>query len=61
MRDFIERVVNEHDLNAIDEAVEEMVSLEYRGSGSEWLRLAPTSRPSARSTVGKPPSAPTGA
>jgi hypothetical protein len=41
MRDFIERVVNEHDLNAIDEAVEEMVSLEYRGSGSEWLRLAP--------------------
>lgn len=35
MRDFIERVVNAHDLSAIDEAVNGMVSPDYRGTGPE--------------------------
>jgi hypothetical protein len=41
IRDFIEQVVNEHDLSAIDKALNEMVSPEYRGTGSEWQHLAP--------------------
>jgi hypothetical protein len=41
MRDFIERVVNQHDLTAIDNAVDERVSPDYRGTGSEWQHLAP--------------------
>lgn len=41
MRGFIERGVNAHDLSAIDEAVNEMVSHDYRGTGTEWQRLAP--------------------
>jgi hypothetical protein len=36
MRKFIQRVVNEHDLSAVDE----MVSPEYRGTGADWEELA---------------------
>lgn len=35
--DYIMRVVNQHDLSAVDE----MVSPDYRGTGSEWQHLAP--------------------
>jgi len=37
IRDYIGRVVNEHDISAVDE----MVSPDYRGTGPEWQRLAP--------------------
>lgn len=39
--DFIEHVVNEHDLRAIDEALEHMVSRDYRGTGTVWQLWAP--------------------
>jgi hypothetical protein len=41
IRDFIERVVNAHDLKAIDQALDQMVSPDYVGTGSDWRRLAP--------------------
>jgi hypothetical protein len=41
VRDLIERVVNEHDLEAIDLALDQMVSRDYVGTGSDWHRLAP--------------------
>ena len=37
VRDYIRRVVNEHDIAAVDE----LVSPDYRGTGSDWQRLAP--------------------
>ena len=37
IRRFIQRVVNEHDVSGVDD----MVSPDYRGSGSEWQHLAP--------------------
>lgn len=37
VRDYIGRVVNEHDIAAVDE----MVSPHYRGTGDDWQRLAP--------------------
>lgn len=37
IRDYLRRVVNEHDLSAVDE----MVAPDYRGTGPEWQRLAP--------------------
>ena len=37
IRDYIGRVVNEHDISAVDE----MASPDYRGTGPEWQRLAP--------------------
>jgi hypothetical protein len=37
IRDYIGRVVNQHDISAVDE----MVSPDYRGTGPEWQRLAP--------------------
>jgi hypothetical protein len=37
IRTFIQRVVNEHDLSAIDD----LVSAQYRGTGPDWQRLAP--------------------
>lgn len=41
VREFIERVVNEHDLDAIDDALASMVSRDYRGTGSVWQEWAP--------------------
>ncbi len=40
IRDFIERVVNRHDLEGIDQALDQMVSGDYVGTGSDWGRFA---------------------
>ena len=37
IRHYVGRVVNEHDISVVDE----MVSSDYRGTGSEWHLLAP--------------------
>jgi SnoaL-like domain len=41
IRDFIGRVVNAHDVGAIDQAVDQLVSPDYVGTGPEWHHLAP--------------------
>lgn len=41
IRDFIDRVVNRHDLRAIDDALADLVSPQYRGTGSVWQQWAP--------------------